>query len=50
MRIRLVIHLKNGASVSGLYSWPVALSTLKYAAAQPDFLDFDLEGYGTESR
>ncbi len=43
MRIRLVIRLKNGSEVSGLYSWPVALSTLKFAAAQPDFLDFDME-------
>lgn len=43
MRIRLVIYLKNGSEVSGLYSWPVALQTLKFAAEQDDYLDFDMK-------
>lgn len=42
--ILLVIHLKNGNSVSGRYTWENALSTLRFASEQPDFVGFDMKG------
>lgn len=41
--ILLVIHLKNGNSVSGRYTWQNALSTLRFAVNQPDYLDFEMK-------
>lgn len=40
--ILLIIRLKNGTEVSGRYSWENALSMLRFAANQPDYLDFDM--------
>ncbi len=45
MRLRLIIYLKSGMEVSGLYAWPEALRMLKHAAAQPDFKDFHFEAH-----
>lgn len=41
--ILLIIRLKNGNSVSGRYTWQNALSTLRFAAEQADFVGFDME-------
>lgn len=38
--LKLIIYLKDGREVSGVYHWSEALKKLKVAAAEPSFLDF----------
>ncbi len=42
MKIRLVVYLTDGRTLSGSYHYLEALARLNFARSLPDYLDFDL--------
>ena len=42
MKIRLVVFLRDGRTLSGSYHYLEALARLQFAATLPDYLGFDL--------
>jgi len=42
MKIKLIVYLRDGRTLSGTYDYLGALARLDFARALPDYLGFDL--------
>lgn len=42
MKIKLVVYLKDGRTLSGSYDYLIALARLQFAATLPGYQGFDL--------
>lgn len=44
MRIKLIVYLRNGRTLSGTYDYLSALERLRFASSLPDYVGFDIVG------